>query len=349
MTMRKDPGKTYSSEEQKQIDEDSIPLTADSQAKLDRDTFNYDKQKEIGKAEHKILKGHDDSCAAFMMEHIGPEMFQEMIISPLFATWRGLPIECKDRAVLLMRMLKDLFSSGNASDAVEAMSNLFSIKQSSEQLSPSAFINSLTEAFEATIPLIEDKNNRGMINAQQLKTILLIHGLGKFSSANKEGIKNHLRDNPVDALVKANDLIAAVLKAHMSDANEERASSASESSAAFAASIAPSKFSAKKTTARAWEYRKDNPDYSEIPGADHCNNFHTLTKLFFYGHNPAKCNRTAESEKARKAKKDAKLHAKAAVVDTPAPASAKLSEEERMEEMFRAYMVKLGFSMEAEA
>ena len=138
-----------------------------------------------------------------MMEHIGPEMFQEMIISPLFATWRGLPIECKDRAVLLMRMLKDLFSSGHASDAVEAMSNLFSIKQSSEQLNPSAFINSLTEAFEATIPLIEDKNNRGMINVQQLKTILLIHGLGKFSSANKEGIKNHLRDNPVDALVKA--------------------------------------------------------------------------------------------------------------------------------------------------
>ena len=348
VSFRAQKAKSYASEEEKQIEEDSIPLTALSQAKLDRDTFNYDKRKDVAKAEQKIKKADDDACAAFMCDHISPEMFSEIEISILFSKWKELPHESADRAVLFMRLIKELLSSGNATDAVEAMSQLFSIKHSSDQVNPSSFLNALNEAFDATMPLIQDKDHPGMINGQQLKTILIITGLHKGFSANKAGIKDHLYDHKVDALKNPNELIDAVLKAHMSDINDERVS---EQGSALAASVTPAKPHAKKTAVKEWTYHKNKPDKSQIPGKVHCANCLALTKQYFYSHPPDECNRTAESEKARK-EKNAKLHAKVAAVEdpTPSPASAPApTMKELVQEGVRAYMAQAGWSLEEDA
>ena len=295
-------------------DEDAIPLTEAAQDKLDRDIGIWNKQEDTKEKKHKIRKDHDDDCATLIVEHISPEMMQEIEISPLYTVWRDLPHECVDRSVLFVRLLKDLFSGGNSTEAVDAMARLFNLKQSDPH--PSTFFNSVLEEFSALIPLIEDKNNPGMINGLQLQTIVLINGLNKTSSANKDGIKKHLEDNPEDALNKPAQLIAACLKAHQSDLNTDRIS---DQSSAFAAVVTNTKNTPKPAGPK-WEYREDKKDHSEIPGAVHCKNCHTLTKgLFFYNHPTSECKRTPASEKARQEraqeKSKNKFHAKAAEVE----------------------------------
>ena len=194
-------------------------------------------------------------------------------------------------------------------------------------------------------------NNRGMINGQQLKTILIISGLSKSSSANKEGIKNHLKDHPETALTKPNELIAAVLKAHMFDINEERTS---EISAAFVSSApSPRPAAVKKPGASPWKWRKDLPGYAEIPGATHCANCHKLCGgLYFYSHSTERCTKDAASVKAWKDKQEARLHAKVAAVGIPIPAPAQLSVDEKIEKGIEkgilAYMASMGFEFESE-
>ena len=275
------------------------------------------------KRDQKILKTHDDAAASFINEHVGAEMMREIEINPRFLEWRNLSFSNTDRSVLFTRMLKVLFSSGNASDAVDAMMHLFGQKQDPNEHNPSAFINQVNEAYASIVPLIEDPDNKGTIKALQLQTMVLIHGFNRSDPFIKDGIKAHLDAHPKDALSTPGDLIAAIMKAYTSDLNEERIS---EQSAAFAATTTASpKLPAKK---KAWKWHADNKDHSAIPGEVHCPNCHKLTSKFFYTHNPDKCNRTAESEKAYQVRKAANLHAKAAVVASPAPAEA--SELERV-------------------
>ena len=275
------------------------------------------------KRDQKILKTHDDAAASFINEHVGAEMMREIEINPRFLEWRNLSFSSIDRSVLFTRMLKVLFSSGNASDAVDAMMHLFGQKQDPNEHNPSAFINQVNEAYASIVPLIEDPDNKGTIKALQLQTMVLIHGFNRSDPFIKDGIKAHLDAHPKDALSTPGDLIAAIMKAYTSDLNEERIS---EQSAAFAATTAASpKLPAKK---KAWKWHADNKDHSAIPGEDHCPNCHKLTTKFFYTHNPDKCNRTAESEKAYQVRKAANLHAEAAVVAAPAPTEA--SELERL-------------------
>ena len=339
--------KYYASAEEKQEDEYSSPLTSAAQNKLDLDIVRWQKERETEKSEQQTRKNHDDACIAMICEHIGPDMFLEIEISPLYVEWRKRGHDCINRSVFFLRMAKELLSSGNATEAVEAMTHLFSIKQSLENNNPSAFINQINEAFERTLPLIEDEQNPGMINAKQLKTILLISGFNKNLSANKQGIKDHLRDNPDDALTTPGKLVAAVIKAHMSDINEERVSDQGSALAAIAVTKTP----AKKTAVKAWTPHKNKPDKSQIPGEVHCANCFALTKKYFYGHPPDECNRTAESEKARK-EKNAKLYAKVAAVEAPTPSPASVPAptiEELVKEGVRAFMAQAGWSQEEDA
>ena len=309
--------------EESKSDEDEIPLTEAAQAKLDKDTATYDKKEELYDNKHKILKDLDDQCASMIIEHISVEMWNEIVVNPKCTEWRALPYECKDRTVLFIRLIKFLFSSGNSSDAVDAMTNLFNTKQSVEHPHPSTFFNAVTDAYTALIPLIQDPKIPGMINGLQLQSMVIINGSDK-NSATKEGIKAHLLANPNDALLKPGELIAAILKAHQSDLNTDRVS---EQSSALAASISVAKPQAKKgttqkDTASSWVWHKDMPDFSEIPGKIHCSNCRALCKRFYYSHSTEKCRRTAESEQARKQKEKAKLHAKVAAVEDPSHPTA---------------------------
>ena len=309
--------------EESKCDEDEIPLTEAAQAKLDKDTATYDKKEELYDNKHKILKDLDDQCASMIIEHISVEMWNEIVVNPKCTEWRALPYECKDRTVLFIRLIKFLFSSGNSSDAVDAMTNLFNPKQSVEHPHPSTFFNAVTDAYTALIPLIQDPKIPGMINGLQLQSMVIINGSDK-NSATKEGIKAHLLANPNDALLKPGELIAAILKAHQSDLNTDRVS---EQSSALAASISVAKPQAKKgttqkDTASSWVWHKDMPDFSEIPGKIHCSNCKALCKRFYYSHSTEKCRRTAESEQARKQKEKAKLHAKVAAVEDPSHPTA---------------------------
>ena len=301
------------------IDEDEIPLTEAGQAKLDKDIANFEKKQDLQDAKNKIHKDNDDACASMITEHISAEMMQEIEVQPKYAEWKALSHTCIDRSVLFLRMFKDLFSSGNSSDAVDAMTYLFNLKQPQDQANPSAFLNAVRDAYGATIGLIQDPKNAGMINGLQIQSMVIINGLNKMSSANKEGIKTHLADHPDDALLKPGELVAAILKAHMSDLNTDRVS---EQSSAFVATLTAAttqdkKVIPKKAVANAWVWHENKPDKSEIPGAVHCANCKTLTKKFFYTHSTEKCKRTAESEEARKQRENTKLHAKVATVEDP--------------------------------
>ena len=318
-----DPNQQIIEPEESKSDEDEIPLTEAAQAKLDKDTETYDKKEELYDNKHKILKDLDDQCASMIIEHISVEMWNEIVVNPKCTEWRALPYECKDRTVLFIRLIKFLFSSGNSSDAVDAMTNLFNTKQSVEHPHPSTFFNAVTDAYTALIPLIQDPKIPGMINGLQLQSMVIINGSDK-NSATKEGIKAHLLANPNDALLKPGELIAAILKAHQSDLNTDRVS---EQSSALAASISVAKPQAKKgttqkDTASSWVWHKDMPDFSEIPGKIHCSNCRALCKRFYYSHSTEKCRRTAESEQARKQKEKAKLHAKVAAVEDPSHPTA---------------------------
>ena len=314
--------------ESKEEDDEDLELTEDAQRQLNEDTRNWKKEQEIIKADHRILKNQDDSCASMIVEHVSPVMMREIEINPLFEVWRKLSFSSVDRSVLFMRLLKELFSSGNASDAVEAMMQLFAQKQDPDQNNPSTFINQVADRFAHLLPLIEDKSSPGMINANQLQTMVLIHGLNKTLSANKDGIKTHLQAHPKDALVKTPELIAALMKAYMSDMNEERVA-VSEQSAAFAAKVS-TKPPPKKKAAIPWKWHADNPDNSEIAGLVHCTNCHKINGKFHYQHSLGRCSWTAEREKAYQARRAPKLQAKAAAVEAPAPAPAEASEVERL-------------------
>ena len=306
------------------IDEDEIPLTEAGQAKLDKDVANFEKKQELLEAKQKIHKDNDDACAAMIIEHIGAERMQEIEVQPKYSEWKALAHKCTDRSVLFLRMHKMLFSTGNSSDAVDAMTHLFNLKQPQDQAHPSTFLNAVTDAFSATIGLIQDPKNAGMINGLQIQSMVIINGLNKSSSANKKGIKTHLADHPDDALLKPGELVAAILKAHMSDLNTDRVSEQSSAFAAIhtAAKTPFKKAITKKAAISAWAWHEDNADNSEIPGFVHCANCKTLTKKFFYSHPTEKCRRTAASEEARIQRKNAKLHAKIAAVEDPPPPTA---------------------------
>ena len=134
----------------------------------------------------------------------------------------------------------------------------------------------------------------------------------------------------------------------MSDINDERVS---EQGSALAATVTPVKPHAKKTAIGVWTPLRNKPENSEILGAVHCANCFALTKKYFYSHPPDECNRTAESEKARK-EKNTKLYAKVAAVEAPTPSTASAPAptiEELVKEGVRAYMAQAGWSQEEDA
>ena len=312
-----EPSPSMAAPPESKFDEDEIPLTESAQNKLDKDVDKYEKKSELLEAKLKIRKDYDDACATMIIEHIGAEMMHEIEVQIAYKGWKDLPHVNTNRSVLFLRMFKVLFSSGNSSDAVDAMSHLFNLKQTQDLAQLSAFFNAVTDAYGATIGLIQDPKNAGMINGLQIQTMVLINGLDKMAPATKEGIKAHLDAHPDDALLKPGELIAAVLKAHKSDLNTDRVS---EQSSAFAATLPaaknpPKKGAPKKTTASAWVWQKDKPDKSEIPGSIHCANCKLLSNKYYYSHSTERCKNTAERELARQQKDN--LHAKVAAIDDP--------------------------------
>ena len=143
--------------------------------------------------------------------------------------------------------------------------------------------------------------------------MVTINGLGQASSVNRDGIKTHLLAHPEDALDLPTELIASILRAHMSDLNTDRVS---EQSSAFAAPLVVTKASAKKA-AHSWTWHEDKPDHSAIPGLPHCTNRFKLTKgLYFYSHSTDRCKRTPDSARAhKKTSEPLKLQAKVAEVE----------------------------------
>ena len=79
--------------------------------------------------------------------------------------------------------------------------------------------------------------------------MVTINGLDKASSANRDVIKTHLVAHPEDALDLPTELIASILRAHMSNLNTDRVS---EQSSAFAAQMHPEP--ATNTASSTWTF-----------------------------------------------------------------------------------------------
>ena len=144
--------------------------------------------------------------------------------------------------------------------------------------------------------------------------MVIINGLDKGSSANREGIKTHLHDHPDDALDKTPELIASILKAHMSDLNTDRPS---EQSSAFIAHSSTKP--ATKKAATSWTWHADAPDKSAIPGLAHCEKCFKAFGNYQYTHPTEKCRRglpPGERILPKKASNLAKLQANTAQAAT---------------------------------
>jgi hypothetical protein len=238
-----------------------------------------------------------------------------------------LPFESVSRSHLFLVLLETLFSKGNATASVEHATALFGGKQPHDQPHPSNYINKTNENMDRLRSLLADPSHPGFVSFNRIHTMVLINGLDKTSSPNREGIKSHLQDNPTDALDQPTALIASVLRAHLSDLNTDNIS---EQSAAYAAHHTAT--ATKRSPTTPFVPHKDNPDKSQIPGLDHCPNCHALTKKFFYAHDPAICLRSPATEAAKqkaylekqkayleKRHRTRQLTAHAAVISPPPP------------------------------
>ena len=211
-------------------------------------------------------------------------------------------------------MIESLFSKGNSGESVDQASIFFNLRQPQDQPHPAAFINKAIDQAKVITALLQDPTNKGFISINRLHSMVIINGLDKGSSANREGIKTHLHDHPDDALDKTPELIASILKAHMSDLNTDRPS---EQSSAFIASSS-AKLATKKA-ATSWTWHADAPDKSAIPGLVHCEKCLKATGNYRYTHSTEYCSRglpPGEKIRSKKASDPAKLQANAAEAAT---------------------------------
>ena len=302
-------------EEEKRIfDYDAIPLTEKGQAKLDKDTAAWEKRESANLTAFTILKDHDDNLCKALDDHISQEAKNQITINPQHATWVTLPFSCTSRSCQFFSMIESLFSKGNSGESVDQASIFFNLRQPQDQPHPAAFINKAIDQAKVITALLQDPTNKGFISINRLHSMVIINGLDKGSSANREGIKTHLHDHPDDALDKTPELIASILKAHMSDLNTDRPS---EQSSAFIASSS-AKLATKKA-ATSWTWHADAPDKSAIPGLVHCDKCLKATGNYRYTHSTEYCSRglpPGEKIRPKKASDPAKLQANAAEAAT---------------------------------
>jgi hypothetical protein len=167
------------------------------------------------------LKINDDALLHAIMTAITPAAQNQYLISPEYLVWRALPFESVSRSHLFLVLLETLFSKGNATASVEHATALFGGKQPHDQPHPSNYINKTNENMDRLRSLLADPSHPGFVSFNRIHTMVLINGLDKTSSPNREGIKSHLQDNPTDALDQPTALIASVLRAHLSDLNTD--------------------------------------------------------------------------------------------------------------------------------
>ena len=294
------------------FDLDTLPLTEKGQARFDKDIASYERRESANLAAHNILKKDDDDAIRVLHDHISQEALNQITISPLHATWLKHPYSCTTRSILFCQMLDSLFSKGNSTESVDQAAILFNLKQSPDQQHPSAFLNTVNDQIKIVIALLQDKDHPGYISVNRIHSMVTINGLDKASSANREGIKTHLTAHPEDALDLPTELIASILRAHMSDLNTDRVS---EQSSAFVAQLHPEP--ATKSAASKWTYHEDRKDKSAIPGLTHCANcFKIMKGMYYYSHSTERCKRTAAGDwkdhKEKKAGVTPKLQAKVA-------------------------------------
>jgi len=283
------------------FDHDTLPLTTDGQSKFDVDMSNYNKVAHVLLAEFTLLKGQDDDLLKILNDHVSPTAKSQITITPEYAAWKLLGFSSVSRAHHFKLMIDTLFSKGNSKESVAQGAILFGLKQSGDQLHPAAFLNQVNDQVLTFAALFEDPATPGFIATKRIHTMVMINGLSQHSEANKEGLKEHLRLHPLDALDVPAELISNLVKAHQSDTNSDRIA---DQSSAFAATLSsvnvnPSVVSSANTLGT-WIHHSNNPDFSAIAGLTPCSNCLKLTKKYFYSHNPLSCNRTAASEAAKR-------------------------------------------------
>lgn len=309
------------------FDPDELPLTPDGERRLDSALAAYTHRQNSLATTKAALKINDDALLNIIMAAITPAAHNQYIISPEYLVWRDLPFESVSRSHYFLVLLETLFSKGNATASVEHATALFGGKQPHDQPHPSHYIKMTNERMDQFRHLLADPAHPGLVSFNRIHAMVIISGLNKTSSANREGIKAHLQAHPIDALDLPTELISSVLSAHMSDLNTD---SISEQSAAYAAHHTA--HATKGTPPAPFVSHKDNPDKSQIPGLAHCPNCHALTKKFFYGHDPRRCNRSKESEAEKqkaylKKRHEARqLTAHAAVLSPPPPYAPPLTQ-----------------------
>ena len=197
------------------FDRNTLELTAEAQTRLDNDQDKHDKCSIEYRSTFKELRNHDTDALNVVQSHMGPSAMTEIKISPEYKEWEKLPFECVARTFNFLKIVKSMFSKGNAGEAVDVATDFFKLQQEVDEPHPSAFLERVKDHLPRFIAHFECKTNPGYIKLTSIEVAIVKSGLSK-APANIAGIREHLHLHPTDALDKPSELIDAVLKAHKS-------------------------------------------------------------------------------------------------------------------------------------
>ena len=137
-----------------------------------------------------------------------------------------------------LTMVKAMFSKGNSGEAVDVASNLFKLQQEPDEAHPSAFLERVKDQLPQFTAHFEDKAHPGYVKITRIEVAIIHGGLRLSQPANIAAIRDHLKDNPTNALDKPSELRETIQRAHKSGLYPDEPST---QSSAFVSTSTPNK------------------------------------------------------------------------------------------------------------
>lgn len=299
------------------------PLQESAQLRLDKDIANYKSKIQHHKEETKSLRVLDDSCYAFIEEHLEPNLLDTI---ETHANWATFKTKSKDASYYMrskdfLQMTTDVFSTGNMQLVVHNFIKTCIDPQGETPFT--AWLSKHNGDWHSSIKALESKEHPGHVSIEFLEFSFMSYNLSD-NPANKTA-KNNYYIKHGENITSPRLLIAELVSTNVSLADPNKTDTTSQQGSALIADSSQVSALLAAPTAR--------PPITLPYGAkdakrgDHCGNCYTLTKgkekkingvtytgPFYFYHSLTKCKRSKDA-----ASNNTKAHL-AAAGPPPAPA-----------------------------
>mmetsp|Transcript_16880 Transcript_16880/g.24428 ORF Transcript_16880/g.24428 Transcript_16880/m.24428 type:complete len:436 (-) Transcript_16880:79-1386(-) len=266
------------------FDDNTLPLTAAGEQKLDHDTSTWQKSTSKYDTDLDKYRTLDDNLLNFLREHNSPSVTQILEANALMPAFRLLPITCITRSQEYLNIITAQFSQGNSTVVIQELTKFLNLSQGPVAQDPTAaFFNRLMDQFLRIQPLLAKATTVDAL-LQMLLCMVCIKGLNRSHPPSLRALLEHLQKYPGTALDHFAELRASTLAAQDSDISTLDMDAVSEQSSAFL-STADLKAPASTTPV------KPNPQkgLQKHGRTDHCAYCLTTFGKYFY-HPEADCN-----------------------------------------------------------